>query len=411
MSFSFGDARDWFFEHRFGLFVHWGLYALGGWHEQDQFRRSIPRDHYAAQIHQFDPQRFDPDAWLDIAENAGMSYLCFTTKHIDGFCMWDSDETEYKVTRTPYGRDVLTMLADACHRRGFPLCLYYSVADMHHPHYPSAGRSYELPAPDPGDEPDLGKYLAYVEAQVRELCTRYGEIHGFWWDANVIEHRDPRFNALIRELQPSAVINGRGFGEGDFDTPEREYERAVDEVLVFDRPTEACQSVGMESWGYRADEDYYTVAHLVRSMDKILAKGGNYLLNPGPRGDGTFPEEALRVLEPVGHWYKTVREAFEGAEPAPGVTDNRTVLVTRKGSTLYVHLHRPAVGTALYLPPFAVLPESAVLLNTGASVETSIDLTPARHAAGPCLRLRNLPLDEMPGTVPVIRLDFASLEG
>lgn len=154
MSFSFGDSRDWFFTHRFGLFVHWGLYALGEWHEQDQFRRRIPRDQYAAQVHQFNPRRFDPDVWLDMAEAAGMSYLCFTTKHVDGFCLWDSDETQYKVTRTPYGRDVLAMLADACHRRDFPLCLYYSVADMHHPNYPNAGRSYELPAPDPARRAD-----------------------------------------------------------------------------------------------------------------------------------------------------------------------------------------------------------------------------------------------------------------
>lgn len=418
----FGDARDWFPRRRLGLFVHWGLYAIGGWHEQEQFRGRVPRSDYAAQMHEFNPLRYDPDEWLHLAEEAGMSYVCFTSKHVDGFCMFDSAHTEYKITNTPYGRDTLAMLAEACGRRGFPLCIYYSIADMHHPNYPNAGRSYELPAPDPGDEPDLERYLDYVEAQVRELCTNYGPVHGFWWDANVIGHEDPRFNALIRSLQPQAVINGRGFsrgslspskfGEGDFDTPERSsvYGVGAGEMPAYDRPTEACQSVGIESWGYRSNEDYYTDAHLIRSIDVVLARGGNYLLNVGPCADGTIPDEPQRILRTIGAWHRSVRESFEETELVSGIIHNGDVLLTRRGDALYVHLFRPPTGTAVVLAPLDILPRSAILLNTGESVEAGLERLPSRwRDAGPCLRLYDLPVNRHPGTALVVKLEFDDL--
>lgn len=178
----FGDGRDWFFDRPYGLFVHWGLYAIPAWHEQLQWRGPVPRNDYAKLCEQFDPVRFDPDAWLDLAEEAGMEYLCFTTKHHDGFCLWDTKQTDFNVMHTPHGRDVLGRVADACHRRRMPLCLYYSVVDWHHRNYPNQGRHHELPGPLPGDEPDLERYMAFLVEQVRELCTQYGEIHGFWWD-------------------------------------------------------------------------------------------------------------------------------------------------------------------------------------------------------------------------------------
>jgi hypothetical protein len=178
--------------------------------------------------------------------------------------------------------------ADACHRRKFPLCLYYSIADWHQPNYPNQGRHHELP-PQPGDQPDLMKYIEFLKGQVRELCTNYGEIHGFWWDMNVDKHVDPSINNMIRKLQPKAVINNRGYDDGDFGTPERDYDRGGEDSLSFDHRTEACQSVGMESWGYRKNEDYYDDRHLLRSIDKYLARDANYLLNVGPTGEGVIP--------------------------------------------------------------------------------------------------------------------------
>ena len=194
----FGDERDWFFEKRFGLFVHWGLYAIPAWQEQMQWRAGVSRREYEQLIHRFNPLRFDPDAWLDLAEATGMRYICLTTKHHDGFCLWNTAQTDYNVMHTPYGRDIVGMLAEACHRRDFPFCLYYSVVDWHHPNYPNQGRSHELSGPEPGDRPDWGAYRAFLVAQVRELCTQYGKIHCFWWDMNVTGIVDPSINDMIR---------------------------------------------------------------------------------------------------------------------------------------------------------------------------------------------------------------------
>jgi alpha-L-fucosidase len=243
----FGDGRDWWFQRRFGMFIHWGLYAIHGFHEQEQWRARVPRAEYVKLQRQWNPVKFDANTWLDLAAEAGMRYLCITTKHHDGFCLWDTKQTTYNTMNTPYGKDVIRMVADACHKRGVPLCLYYSIADWHQPNYPNQGRHHELP-PQPGDQPDLMRHLEFLKAQVRELCTNYGEIHGFWWDMNVDKHMDRSINAMIRKLQPKAVINNRGFDEGDFGTPERDFDAGGEEKLSFDQRTEACQSVGMESW-------------------------------------------------------------------------------------------------------------------------------------------------------------------
>ena len=407
----FGDGRDWFFEKRFGLFVHWGIYSVAGWHEQHMFRKRLSRAAYAPLMQQFNPKKFDPEAWLDLAQEAGMGYLTFTTKHIDGFCMWDTKQTDYNVTRTPYAKDTLARLAEACHKRKFPLCLYYSCADMHHPNYPSAGRSYELREPESGDQPDLGRYLEFVKAQVRELCTNYGEIHGFWWDANVIKHRDPSVNALIRQLQPKAVINNRGYDDGDFGTPERDWDNSVNTKALFDTPVEACQAVGYQSWGWREDEDYYTDDHLIRSVQKVLAKGGNYLLNVGPKPDGTIPAESAAILRRIGKWLRPVRESLFDVKPASALTGNRDVVLTRRGNTLYVHLVKEPETASVFLHPLTAVPQRAVLLNTGEKVACDVADLPRLHGQTPdrCLRLKHLPVNGRPTAGWVVKLDFDRL--
>lgn len=398
----FGDGRDWWFERRYGMFVHWGLYAIHGWHEQEQWRRRVPRSEYQKLAAQWNPTRFQPDAWLDLAQEAGMQYLCLTAKHHDGFCLWDTKLTRYNTMNTPYGKDIVGRLAEACHRRKFPLCLYYSIADWHHPSYPNQGRHHELP-PQPGDTPDLLAYTEFVREQIRELCTQYGEIHGIWWDMNVDQHRDPSISALIRQLQPKAVINDRGYDDGDFGTPERDYESKID----LTRRVEACQSVGMESWGWRKDEDYYTDRHLMRSIAKFRARDANYLLNVGPKGDGTIPAEAARLLKRLGAWYRSVHEAFEGTIPCSELSANRSVLLTRRGNVLYVVCHTDLLGTAIKLKPLAIAPSRATLLNTGKPVGFSLELAPSDHVEQRgFLRLTNLPADALSGTVPVIKLEF-----
>jgi alpha-L-fucosidase len=409
----FGDARDGFWETRYGLFIHWGIYAVPAWHEQLMWRGRVRRAEYAQYLAQFNPTRFDPDAWLDLAQEVGMRYLCLTTKHHDGFCLWDTAQTAFKVTNTPYGRDILAQLAQACQRRNVPLCLYYSVVDWHQPNYPNQNRSHEMPGPEPGDDPNIHKYLAFLRAQVRELCTQYGQLHSFWWDMNVTEVYDPSINAMIRELQPGILINNRGFDEGDFSTPERDYGHAVadgktvDEYLAFETPVEACQSVGRESWGYKSDEDYYSDRHLMRSIDGILAKGGNYLLNVGPQADGSIPQEAVAMLRRLGAWYGCVKESLLEVEPASHLTMNRDVLLTRRGNTLYVHLIKEPTTQRVLLKPLHTMPRSAILLNTGEAVEARVDFLPTEYEdPQDYLRLRNLPVNEHAHEVLVVKLAF-----
>ncbi|MCX6366554.1 MAG: alpha-L-fucosidase [Armatimonadetes bacterium] len=398
----FGDGRDWWFERRYGMFVHWGLYAINGWHEQEQWRRRVPRSQYTKLAAQWNPTKFSPEAWLDLAQEAGMEYLCLTTKHHDGFCLWDTKLTRYNTMNTPYGKDIVKLLAEACQRRKFPLCLYYSIADWHHPSYPNQGRHHEIPA-QPEDSPDLLAYTEFVRGQVRELCTHYGELHGFWWDMNVDLHRDTSINALIRQLQPKAVINDRGYDEGDFGTPERDYESKVD----FMRRVEACQSVGMESWSWRKNEDYYTDRHLMRSIAKFRARDANYLLNVGPKGDGTIPVESAGILKRIGRWYKAVREAFEGTTPCSELAANKSVLLTRKANTLYVICHTDLVGSAIKLKPLAIAPARATLLNTGKPVAFSLEMTPSDHVEHQAfLRLTGLATNTLADTTPVIKLEF-----
>lgn len=414
------NVSDWFCRRRLGLFIHWGLYAIPAWHEQLQWRGGVPRREYETLIKKFNPEKFDPAKWLDLAEEAGMEYIVFTTKHHDGFCMWDTSQTDFNVMNSPYKKDILKLLAEECARRKFPLFLYYSVVDWHHPNYPNCGRSHELPGPEEGDEPDLGEYIDFLKAQVRELCTGYGEIRGFWWDMNRTEHEDPSINGMIRSLQPKAVINDRGFDEGDFGTPERETKK-TEGIPRFDRPTEACNSVGTQSWGYKKDEDYYSLRHLIGSIDSIMARGGNFLLNAGPEADGTIPYSSEKIIKNIGRWYNSVKESFS-AEPAPDLrktflkTDaslpdeliqDPAILTGIKGRECYIHLNSFPRSEAVILKPVVEVPRKAVLLNTGKEIPFGLDYLPSLWKTGKKhLRLRKIPVNKLCGEVPVIKLSF-----
>jgi alpha-L-fucosidase len=399
----FGDGRDWFFEKKFGLFVHWGLYSIIGWHEQVLQRKNMERSEYEKLIYQINPKKFNPKQWLDIAQEADMEYIYFTTKHHDGFCMWDTKFTDYNIMNTPYKKDILAMLAEECHKRKFPLCLYYSVVDWHHPNYPNQGRHHEMPAPRPTDSPDMEKYVEYAKNQITELCTNYGEIHGFFWDINVPEHKDESVNKIIRKLQPNAVINNRGFDSGDFATPERN----VPDGREFTTPTQACQSLGKQSWGYKKEEDYYSHKFIMQSIDKILAMGGTYLLNVGPKPDGTIPTQSIKNLKVIGKWYNSVKESFVGTEPAPNLVNNQNILVTRKDNMLYIHLYKDIDSSTLPLEPLDEKPVRVKLLNNGQELEYVVDsMVQEWRVAKPHLRIRGIPIDKINNSVMVIRVDL-----
>jgi len=162
------------------MFVHWGIYAIPAIHEQYMQRYGIFRKEYEKYAQLWNPIDFEQERWLDLMQEAGMKYLTYTTKHNDGFCMWDTKHTSFNVMNTPYKKDIVGMFANACHKRNIPLSFYYSIVDWHNPYYPNKGHHHELPAPELGDTPNWGKYMEFVKSQVRELCTNYGEIDGFW---------------------------------------------------------------------------------------------------------------------------------------------------------------------------------------------------------------------------------------
>lgn len=401
-------VKKWFSTRRFGLFLHFGLYSIEGWHEQDQMRRRIPRAEYRQLIDRFNPLDFDAEEILDYAEAVGMQYVCLTTKHHDGFCLWDTKYSDFNVMNSLYGKDIVKQLADACHKRNFSLGLYYSVADWHQPNYPNQGRHHELPGPAETDEPDWDLYMDFVKQQVTELCTNYGEIRHFFWDINVPKHRDPSVNAMLRKLQPNIVINDRGFDEGDFGTPERDYDDGENNRLIkFPRPTEACNSLGSESWGYRANENYYSIPFLINSIDGYFAKGANYLLNIGPDASGKLPEKSLTILKEIGSWYNNVREAFDNTEPASDLTTNTDVFLTGKDNNLFVHIPVPAKAESVILAPITRPPIKAILLNTGLALSTSTNLLPMYwESEAKFLTITDIPVNEITDRTLVIKLEF-----
>lgn len=410
----FGDGRDWWFERRFGMFIHFGLYAIHAWHEQEQWRAKVPRAEYEKLLGMWNPVNFDAEAIVDLAEKAGMGYICFTTKHHDGFCLWDTKLTPFNTMRSPYGKDLLKQLADACHRRKLPLCLYYSVVDWNQRNHPNKGGEkgshHEIP-PQPGDEPDLAKYMEFLRGQVKELCTNYGEIHGFWWDMNRTRlPKDPTINEMIRKLQPKAVINDRGFDEGDFGTPERDYSGHGNESKVFDQRTEACQSITTESWGYYRNDDVYADRYLEAGIVRYLVRDANYLLNIGPAADGSVPVRQRDILIRIGTWYRAMRESVTNVRLISEQIANREVMLTRRDNTLYVILHQNPKTDSVKLRPLAIEPKRAVLLNSGKPVRWATDPVPSEHKDGKgYLRLRELPVHEWADEVLVVKLEFDAL--
>ena len=214
-------------------------------------------------------------------------------------------------------------------------------------------------------------------------------------------------NAMIRKLQPQAMTNNRGFDEGDFGTPERDFDAGASTLKEFQRPVEACQSVGMESWGYKTDEDFYTDQHLISSIDRYLARDVNYLLNVGPTAEGIISKEAADILKCIGKWKKLVDESFQNVQSDAGLVNAPGVLVTKRDRTLYIHLNKVPVGSGIKLKRINVLPVKATLLNTGKPIDCAVNLCPSDHTLQqPYLRLRNLPINEMANTVLVAKLEF-----
>ncbi|HWP99499.1 MAG TPA: alpha-L-fucosidase [Vicinamibacterales bacterium] len=343
------EARRWFQDAKFGLFIHWGIYSLLGDGEWVMNNRRIQVADYEKLAAFFNPIRYDADAWVRLAKEAGMKYITITSKHHDGFAMFDSKATDWDIVdRTPYGKDVLKPLAEACRRHGLKLFFYYSQLDWHHPDYFPRGRTgRDNGRPERGDWP---RYLDFMDAQLTELLTNYGEIGGIWfdgwWDKPEADWRLDRTYALIHRLQPAALIGSnhhrRPFPGEDFqmfekDLPGENRAGFSGEAEIGDLPLETCDTINT-SWGFNlTDRRYKSVRELVQYLVRAAGYDANFLLNVGPMPDGTIQPEFVERLRGVGAWLRTHGRAIYGTRGGP-VPPRPWGVTTRRGSTVYVHV-------------------------------------------------------------------------
>jgi alpha-L-fucosidase len=391
---------SWWREARFGMFVHWGPVSLRGteigWSRGD----AIPVEEYDALYRRFDPRQFDARAWARLARDAGMGYLVLTTKHHDGFCLWASALTDYDIAGTPFGRDVVRELADACRAEGVVFCAYHSICDWRHPDYPLGSPGGKTRKPNP----DMGRYVAYLEGQLAELLRGYGPLGILWFDG---EWEEPWTEAHGRELyrycrglQPSLIVNNRvakgredmagttaagAFG-GDYDTPEQRVGR-----FQADRPWESCITIGTQ-WAWRPDEELKSTDECVRTLVTCAGGDGNLLLNVGPMPSGEIePRQAARLRE-VGAWLSVHGESVRGTRGGPFLPGPWGVS-THRDRTVFVHvLDWPPAGP-LVLPPLerTVVSADVPRASTPPAAGDTASAAPAevaRTAAGTEIRVR-----------------------
>jgi len=318
------DRMKWWREARFGLFIHWGVYAvpagvykgeeisgIGEWIMQ---RAKIPVAEYAEYAKEFNPVKYDPDAWVRLAKEAGMKYLVITSKHHDGFALFDSKVTDWDIVdATPYGKDLLKPLAEACQKHDIKLGFYYSQAqDWHHPGGAAAGGHW-----DEAQEGDMNEYIRNIAVpQVKEILTNYGPISILWWDTPV-DMNEERAKMLIPllEIQPDIITNNRlgGGFEGDFSTPEQH----IPDTGIPGKDWEVCMTMN-DTWGYKSgDDNWKSTQTLIQNLVDIASKGGNYLLNVGPTAKGEIPQPSIERLKEIGQWMKVNGDAIYGSQASP----------------------------------------------------------------------------------------------
>ncbi len=385
---------DWFVHDRFGLFIHWGLYSTLGRHEWVKSREEIPDDVYDTKYFaRFDPDLYDPDRWAEAASRAGMKYFVITTKHHEGFCLWDSGLTDYKATCTPAGRDLLTPMADAFRTRGMRVGFYHSLIDWHHKQYVLDHQNHPRRNSEDFDKLNEGrdqmKYADYLHGQVRELLTKFGDVDILWHDFS-FPGKDPadftqgkghdawrsqELYDMIRELQPNIILNDRLDLDGGWDvkTPEQYQPRVWYQVDGKPVVWEACQTMS-GSWGYHRDESSWrSVRQLVLTLIDCVSKGGNLLLNVGPTARGEFDHRALDRLEGIGRWMHFNSRSIYGCTQAPDEfatpQDCRLTWNPQK-KRLYVHiLAWPYKHLHLDSAAFVDRIEYAQLLHDGSEVK------------------------------------------
>jgi len=382
------ERMAWWREARFGMFIHWGLYAVpaGEWKgkpvrgigEWIMNRGKIPLAEYRGLVKQFNPVKYDAAEWVRIAKDAGMKYIVITSKHHDGFCLWDSKYTEYDVASTPYGKDLLKPLAEECRKQGLKMCFYHSIMDWQHPNYEP------LPGWDKnrqGHEGGYDKYVTYMKSQLAELVKDYGPLGVMWFDGEwertwTHEHGVDLYNYVLG-LQPDILINNRvdkgrrgmeGMSKGsefkgDFGTPEQQ----IPAKGIPGVDWESCMTMN-HTWGYKKDDHGWKSSQdLIRKLIDIASKGGNFLLNVGPTGQGLIPAPSVERLAAMGGWMKVNGEAIYGttASPFGKVPFGR---VTAKPGKLYLHVFDWPADGVIELAGMGSPVEKAFLLADGKAV-------------------------------------------
>lgn len=359
----------WFTEARFGMFIHWGIYAVPGRGEWVKSQEKIPDEVYDRYFEEFDPDMYDPKKWAKLAKKAGMKYAVLTTKHHDGFCLFDSAFTDYKATNTKAGRDLVREYVDAFRAEGLKIGFYYSLLDWHHPDYPHMTDRHHPMRGNP-DNPDEGRnfdrYLDYLHNQVRELCTNYGKIDIIWFDFSYADMRGEKWRAtelvnMVRELQPGILIDNRLEGSGseqgslmtgdplpyhgDFACPEQIIPpRGLVDAKGKDVVWEACVTMN-NHWGYCRTDGYFKPASMViKKLVECVSKGGNLLLNVGPDARGRIPDESVKILKEVGRWMERNSESVYGCGKSTLPKPDYGRLTQRDGNTLYIHVFDNTVG-------------------------------------------------------------------
>lgn len=411
---AYEKRMQWFVQARFGMFIHWGLYAVPARGEWVRSNERMPEEKYMPFFLEFDPSAADPKAWVQAAKEAGMGYVILTAKHHDGFCLFDSELTDFKSTNTPMGRDIVREFLEAGREAGLKVGLYYSLIDWHHPDFPHHGDRYHPMRSDPAasnEERDFERYLAYMHGQVKELCTRYGRLDVLWFDFSYNQLRGEAWRAneladMVRTLQPGILLNnrlevsGEGFGSlaqgepapchGDFVSPER----MVPPEGLFDpqgRPLywETCTTMN-HSWGYCAGDTWYKPAPLLlKKLVECVSKGGNFLLNVGPDGNGRIPRQAMDTLKYLGQWMQINGESIRGCGPS-GMEKPEWGRITRRENVLYLHIYENALGP---LPLYGIPAEkirAMRLLQDGREIPLSVSWV---HSDYPDMAFADLGLD------------------
>lgn len=372
------QRSKWMTESRFGMFVHFGLFSQAGRQEWSMAHERPTLAEYEALADGWNPRRNAARAWARLARRAGMKYVVMTTKHHEGFLLWDSAQSDYNAARRGPKRDLVAEFVAACRAEGLRVGLYYSLMDWHHPD------GYRCLT----DEAARRRFLDYTQGCVRELCSNYGKLDILWYDVssplkNAEAWESLKMNRMVRRLQPGILINNRSMLPEDFGTPEGEIK--AEEGRVW----ETCMTFN-SSWGWQPapPEDWHSVREIINSLRTCTAKGGNLLFNVGPEADGTITDFAAERLLQVGRWLKQQKAPIYGKGTPSALAWTPVGQFTRKGNTAYYWVFRWP-GPRIVIGGLTPRPSSIRLLQTGKAVDFSYDA-----------QKRRLVMEGLPETCP-----------